>query len=74
MIDQRLARTADIVDVVIETTDGAGLAWLYRHGRVLDRVEEDGKTHITAAFDPVERALLERRFSTETIIDNPEKI
>lgn len=74
MIDQRLARTADIVELVIEATDGAGLAWLYRHGRVLDRVEEDGKTHIKAAFDPVERALLERRFSTEAIIGPLEKI
>lgn len=67
MIDQRLARTADVVDLVIETADGAGLAWLYRHGRVLDRIEQDGKTHIKAAFDPAERALLERRFSPEAL-------
>ncbi len=74
MIDQRLAKTADIVELVIETADGAGLAWLYRHGRVLDRVEQNGKTHIRAAFDPAERALLERRFSPGTMIEPLEKI
>ena len=67
MIDRRLGSTADVVELVIEASDGAGLAWLYRHGRVLDRVEQDGQTRIKAAFDPAERALLERRFSSETI-------
>jgi GTP-binding protein HflX len=68
LIDERLARRAAIVDLVIETADGAGLAWLYRHGRVLDRVERDGKTHIKASFEPTARALLERRFAPETLI------
>ncbi|MGI9490942.1 MAG: GTPase HflX [Geminicoccaceae bacterium] len=67
-IDKRLAKTAETVDLVIETSDGAGLAWLYRHGRVLDRVERDGKTHIRATFDPAERALLERRYPPESIV------
>lgn len=73
IIDQRLAGTADIVDMVIETADGAGLAWLYRHGRVLDRAEHDDKTHLMVSFDPAERALMERRFSPETIIESPER-
>lgn len=68
LIDQRLAAASDIVEMEIESSDGAGLAWLYRHGRVLDRVERNGKTHIRASFDPSERALLERRFSRDTII------
>jgi len=67
IIDQRLAETSQTVDLVIEASDGAGLAWLYRHGRVLDRVERDGKTHIKAAFDPAEHALLKRRYPPESI-------
>ena len=73
MIDQRLTGTDDIVDMVIETKDGAGLAWLYRHGRVLERVEQDDKTHLKVSFDPAERALLERRFSLDAIVESVEK-
>lgn len=73
VIDQRLARSSDVVDLVIDAADGAGLAWLYRHGRVLDRVEQDGKTHIKAAFDPTERALLERQFSLGALAGSIEK-
>ena len=73
MIDQRLTGTDDIVDMVIETSDGAGLAWLYRHGRVLGRVEQDDKTHLKVSFDPAERALLERRFSLDAIVESVEK-
>lgn len=73
LIDERLARSADIVDLVIETTDGAGLAWLYRNGRVLDRVDQDGKTHIRAAFDPAERAMLEHRFQRDAVVGQQEK-
>ncbi len=53
--------SSSIVELTLGLADGAGLAWLYRHGRVLERRDDDGKTRITAAFEPAERALLERR-------------
>ena len=68
-VDQRLASKSSIVELTLDPTDGAGLAWLYRHGRVLERSDDDGKTRITAAFEPAERALLERRVAANQLID-----
>jgi len=42
---QHLAALVDegpLVTVELESSDGEGLAWLYRHGRVLDRRDADG--------------------------------
>lgn len=72
-IDRRLAKSSTIVELTLDSTDGKGLAWLYRHGRVLDRQDANGSTRITAAFEPAERALLERRLSPKSLIERPEK-
>ena len=68
-VDQRLASRSSIVELTMDPADGAGLAWLYRHGRVLERNDDDGKTRITAAFEPAERALLERRVTPEKLVE-----
>lgn len=43
------------VEVVLDRADGAKLAWLYRHGQVLRRVERGGKTHLTVGLDAASR-------------------
>jgi GTP-binding protein HflX len=43
-IDDRLAAQLDVLEVEIPVTDGARLAWVYRHGEVLHR--EDDETHV----------------------------
>lgn len=68
-VDERLAAKSTIVELTLDLADGAGLAWLYRHGRVLEREDDDGKTRITAAFEPAERALLERRVAPDQLIE-----
>ena len=68
-VDQRLASRSSLVELTLDLADGAGLAWLYRHGRVLERRDNDGKAQITAAFEPAERALLERRVSPDKLVD-----
>ncbi|MGI9433442.1 MAG: GTPase HflX [Geminicoccaceae bacterium] len=67
LIDQRLDTGADHVELELNSADGAGIAWLYRHGRVLERDDRDGRTRIKAVFDAAERALLERRFSADVL-------
>ncbi|MEZ5932689.1 MAG: GTPase HflX [Alphaproteobacteria bacterium] len=68
-IDRRLAARSTLVELTLDSSDGEGLAWLYRHSRVLKRQDEDGATRITAALEPAERALLERRISPKSLID-----
>lgn len=43
-IDDRLAAQLDVLEVEIPVTDGSRLAWVYRHGEVLHR--EDDETHV----------------------------
>jgi GTPase len=43
-IDERLAARMEVLAVEIPVTDGARLAWVYRHGEVLHR--EDTETHV----------------------------
>lgn len=68
-VDRRLASRSSIVELTMDPADGAGLAWLYRHGRVLERNDDDGETRIRAAFEPAERALLERRVAPDKLVD-----
>ena len=68
-VDRRLAASSTVVELTLDLADGAGLAWLYRHGRVLERTDDDGKARIRAAFEPAERALLERRIALESLIE-----
>jgi len=43
-IDARLATQMEMLEVRIPVTDGAKLAWAYRHGEVLHR--QDDETHV----------------------------
>jgi GTPase len=43
-IDERLAAAQKIFELEVPVSDGARLAWLYRHGEVLTR--EDGERHV----------------------------
>jgi GTP-binding protein HflX len=59
-IDQRLAEESCVVDLDLDPADGARLAWLYRHGTVLERREDDGRVHVRVALSTAEQARLGR--------------
>jgi GTP-binding protein HflX len=59
-IDRRLAAETSVVELDLDPADGARLAWLYRHGTVLDRQEVDGRLHVRVALSPAEHARLGR--------------
>jgi GTP-binding protein HflX len=58
-IDARLASRLEILDVEIPVSDGARLAWVYRHGEVLAR--EDGEEHVKLRLriSPLDKARFE---------------
>ncbi|MGE0659661.1 MAG: GTPase HflX [Reyranellaceae bacterium] len=60
-IDGALAIDEKPVELDVPQTDGALLAWLYRHGRVLERHDGDGTTHLRVMLDTAARARLEAR-------------
>ena len=61
-----VARLAELVDegpiltIALESSDGEGLAWLYRHGRVIDRRDEDGDIVLRAKLDESALSRFER--------------
>ena len=50
-----------MVDVTIGLEDGATIAWLYSHGQVLSRSDDDSHAHITVGLEPANLARFEHR-------------
>ncbi|MGE0152973.1 MAG: GTPase HflX [Reyranellaceae bacterium] len=60
-IDTALAGDEQAVELDVPQSDGALLAWLYRHGRVLHRQDGEGITHLRVMLDAAARARLDAR-------------
>ncbi|SMF25428.1 GTP-binding protein HflX [Tistlia consotensis] len=60
-VEQRLARHERVVDLAVDLADGAELAWLYRHGRVVARRDEGRQAHLRVSFDPANLARYRQR-------------
>lgn len=59
-IDLRLGRERRILELTVDASDGRLLAWLYRHGEVLERIDEDSVCRLTVSLDALERGRLDR--------------
>ena len=59
-IDVRIAAGMEIADYTIPPDDGARLAWLYEHGEVIGRADEEAAIHVTVRLLPADRARFER--------------
>jgi GTP-binding protein HflX len=59
-LDTRIAAGMELADYTIPPQDGARLAWLYRHGEVVDRRDADAAVHVTVRLLPADRARFER--------------
>jgi GTP-binding protein HflX len=59
-IDTRIAEGMDVADYAIPPEDGARLAWLYAHGEVLERQDEDEAISLRVRLLPADRARFER--------------
>ena len=60
-IDARLTATRRILEVRVPYADGATLAWLYRHGEVLEHADDDGEARLRVGLTPADAGRLERR-------------
>ena len=47
--------------MTVPTTDGARLAWLYAHGEVLSRRDEEEGIHLTVRLTPANRSRFEEQ-------------
>ena len=63
-IEQRLAVGASVFDLSLRGSDGAAIAWLYSHGKVIDRQDdEDGNVRISVQMEADDEARFRQRFS-----------
>ncbi|MGE3291689.1 MAG: GTPase HflX [Geminicoccaceae bacterium] len=59
-IDRRLTATRQPVEVDLDYAAGEVLAWLHRHGEVLETIDDGERLHLKVAVGAAERARLER--------------
>ncbi|MEE8333184.1 MAG: GTPase HflX [Alphaproteobacteria bacterium] len=65
VIDGRLARGRRVMEVSIELSDGAAIAWLYRRGEVLSREDDEQSAHMKVGLDDADVARFEQQFGGE---------
>jgi GTPase len=63
-IDARLSAGLELVDYAIPAADGARLAWLYRHGEVVNREDREDGIAVTVRLSPADRARFEQNRTT----------
>ena len=62
-IEARLLGSRPVHELTLDPTDGAGLAWLYAHGEVLERQDgEDGRLHLAVRVADKSLTTFHRRF------------
>ena len=60
-IDLRIAQGMELADYDIPPQDGARMAWLYQHGEVVERHDDESAVHMKVRLLPADRARFERR-------------
>jgi GTP-binding protein HflX len=60
-IDTRISAGMELADYAIAPQDGARLAWLYQHGEVVDRADDEAGAHVKVRLLPADRARFEHQ-------------
>ena len=61
LIDHKLSRERQIIRLKIGLADGATIAWIYSHGEVLNRIDEDIFAHFRVSLSSADIDRLNRR-------------
>jgi len=61
VLDEQMAAGLETLEYRLSSSDGAGLAWLYQHGEVIARQDEDEAIRLTVRISPADRARFEQR-------------
>jgi GTP-binding protein HflX len=61
LIDAKLAASRRIVELAVDLADGAAIAWLYRHGEVVSRRDDEGTAHFEVGLADADLARFRAR-------------
>ena len=59
-IDRRIAAGMEVAEYHLAPGDGQRLAWLYQHGEVVARDDDEDRIHVTVRLRPADRARFDR--------------
>ena len=65
-IDERLGEAGDLYELSVALVDGRSIAWLYDHGEVVSRRDDDGFAHLRVRLGVAERARFAHRTAAAT--------
>jgi len=60
-IDRRLGQGRAVLDVALPLSDGAGIAWLYSHGEVVARRDDESQAYLRVKLDQADLHRFHRR-------------
>jgi GTP-binding protein HflX len=62
-IERRIAATRVVLDLDLDSSDGAGISWLHRNAEVLSKhFSPDGRLAVTVRVDPVNAGAVRAKF------------
>jgi GTP-binding protein HflX len=62
-IETRIAARRVVLDLDLDSGDGAGISWLYRHAEVLAKdFRQDGRLAVTVRVDPANAGIVRAKF------------
>ncbi len=65
LVENHLAAGRQVIEVDVPHADGATLAWLYRHGEVVERRDNDEAAHLVVRLDAADAARFAHRPHTD---------
>ena len=62
LLDRIMTAEREVLEVSVTLYDGAALSWLYGHGEVVERRDDEERAHLKVALEPADRARFEHRY------------
>lgn len=62
IIETKLSSSLKVFTFDIESSDGAALAWLYQHGEVLERLDQEEKIYLKVRLSPAHWSKYEKEY------------
>jgi GTPase len=63
-LDTKLSQTRETLDLTVPLSDGATIAWLYQHGEVIARRDNEANAFVRVRLDPADVQRCRQRLST----------
>ena len=66
-LEEEIAQGSRVLELVLDSSEGAALAWLHQHGNVVEQhVDDSGEMRLSVILDEADEARFQRRFG-ETV-------